>query len=72
MLMPKVKKNFRKIMFSILLGFFIGIIMGIYGYIMNVDPILVGIFSGATTGFSIAVMLEDENLRIINMKGGKK
>ena len=66
------EKKIKNMLYSIILGCIIGITIGIYGWLMNVSPLYVGIFSGATTGCCIVVMLERENMNIFGAKGGRR
>jgi hypothetical protein len=66
----RYEKN--KIALSLVLGCVIGIVIGIYGWIMNVSPLYVGIFSGATTGCCIVILLESENIKLLKSLGARK
>lgn len=60
--MKNLKKHYNELIYSVLLGIFIGLIMGLVGNIMHVPVIFVGIFSGAATGCSIVILFENKNI----------
>lgn len=66
------KNGVGKIGASVILGCIIGVAIGIYGWHMNVSPLYVGLFSGATTGCCIVILIENKHLDFLKSRGRKK